>query len=152
MLYSFQGGSDGRQPSAGVVMDSGGSLYGTTVGGGADDYGTVYELPAGGAEQVLHSFSGGQDGNEPQSGLVLDASGNLYGTTDEGGSLNCARGGCGTVFELDQDGAEKVLYAFSGRDGKSPQSTLLLGENGKLYGTTVDGGRHKDGVVFSIAN
>jgi len=112
----------------------------------------VYELPAGGAEQVLHTFVGGQDGDQPLSGLILDASGNLYGATEEGGSINCKRFGCGTVFELKQDGTEDVLYAFSAPKGKWPQSSLLMGKSGKLYGTTGSGGRHNNGVVFSVTN
>jgi uncharacterized repeat protein (TIGR03803 family) len=151
VLHTFQGGDDGSAPFAGVTMDGAGDLFGTTDRGGVDDDGTVYEISAGGAEQVIHAFLGGQDGEGPFSALVLDASGNLYGTTNIG-SVGCRAAGCGTVFELQQDGTKQLLYAFSPKHGKLPETGLLLGENGKLYGTAVGGGRHNNGVVFSVTN
>jgi uncharacterized repeat protein (TIGR03803 family) len=94
LLHSFAGGSDGASPFGGVVR-KGGKLYGTTYAGGASNDGTVFEIALkGSAETVLYAFSGG-DGQEPDCALVLDKSGNLYGTTFRGGASNA-----GTVFEL----------------------------------------------------
>ena len=102
VLYSFIGTEgDGANPVARLVQDTQGNLYGTTYGGGAHQHGTVFKLDTTGKETVLYSFTGGADGGSPESGLVLDAQGNLYGTTSGGGDLACdAPYGCGTVFEL----------------------------------------------------
>src|SRR5580700_1305017 len=89
VIYSFQGGSDGANPMSDLVLDSSGNLYGTTNnGGGANEYGTVFELKRNGEswrEQVLYRFQDGADGEYPQAGLIFDSSGNLYGTTERGG-------------------------------------------------------------------
>ena len=95
VLYSFTDGSDGGNPSAGLIMDNAGNLYGTTVNGGASDVGTVFELNTTGHETVLYSFTGGSDGANPYAGLIMDNAGNLYGTTVYGGSADV-----GVVFEL----------------------------------------------------
>src|SRR5271157_511854 len=96
VLHSFTGGADGETPSAGLVRDAQGNLYGTTIGGGAYDLGTVFKVDTNGNETVLHSFPAtGGDGSQPRAGLVLDAQGNLYGTTYVGGAS-----GDGTVFKL----------------------------------------------------
>ena len=98
VLHSFQGGTDGSYPPAGLTFDAAGNLYGTTAQGGTNNSGTVFELTpgAGGTytEKVLHSFIN-TDGYLPQAGLVFDTAGNLYGTTIEGGTYLA-----GTVFEL----------------------------------------------------
>src|SRR5271166_4711647 len=109
LLYSFTGGTDGAYPYAGVVQDASGNLYGTTFeGGGASRWGTVFKVDTGDNETVLHSFNGRtKDGQFPQAGLVLDQSGNLYGTTFRGGASNL-----GTVFEVDASGTEAVLHSF----------------------------------------
>jgi uncharacterized repeat protein (TIGR03803 family) len=95
MLYTFTGGADGANPYSGVIRDSAGNLYGTTYSGGANGWGTVYEVDTAGNETVLYSFSGGADGGNPYAGLLGDSSGNLYGTTSSGGT-----GGGGVVFKL----------------------------------------------------
>ena len=100
VLYSFLGGSDGRGPLDGLVLDAAGSLYGITNGGGA---GNVFKVDASGNETVLHRFTGGSDGGNPRGPLVFDANGNLYGTTYEGGTgSNCFEGylGCGVIFKI----------------------------------------------------
>ena len=106
-LHSFNNnGTDGYWPYASLIFDAAGNLYGTTGSGGTNDYGTGFELtPAAGGswtENVLHSFNNnGADGFNPGAGLILDAAGNLYGTTTSGGTgSNCVWEGCGTVFEL----------------------------------------------------
>ena len=98
VLYSFTGGTkgDGANPEAGLVQDTHGNLYGTTISGGAHGYGTVFEVDTTGKETVLYSFTGANgDGGAPRAGLVLDMQGNLYGTTTGGGAS-----GAGTVFQL----------------------------------------------------
>jgi uncharacterized repeat protein (TIGR03803 family) len=109
VLYNFAGAPDGANPNGELAMDAEGNLYGTTAIGGTlqcaydDGCGTVFKLTPAGQETILYRFNGGwyMDGAYPHSGLVLDAQGNLYGTTDEGGSSPlCGSDGCGTVFEI----------------------------------------------------
>ena len=115
-LYSFGGGSDGSDPKGGVIFDKAGNLYGVTSGGGSGGSGTIFQLTHGKnghwTKTVLYSFTGGSDGGSPDSILIFDNAGNLYGTTPVGGSA-----GNGTVFELTpgQDGrwTEKVLHALA---------------------------------------
>ena len=156
-LYSFAGSSDGAYPQAGLVMDSAGNLYGTTTsGGGTSNAGTVFELVNSGGsytEQVLHSFpSSTGDGVSPLAPLVIDASGNLYGTTVSGGAQSA-----GTVFELVNSSGtftEKILYSFLGGtgDGGNPYGPVTFDSAGNLYGTTVDGGVSGGGTVFKLTN
>jgi uncharacterized repeat protein (TIGR03803 family) len=157
VLYSFGGsGTDATSPYAGLIFDSSGNLYGTTVVGGAHNYGTVFELTpqTGGSwtEKTLYSFNNnGTDGYYPDGGLVFDASGNLYGTTSLGGLY-----GDGTVFELTPTPhggwAEKILHRFSnsGNGGSYPKSSLVLDAVGNLYGTTYEGGADHYGAVFEL--
>ena len=159
VVYSFQGGSDGSNPSGGLVVDAVGNLYGTTTTGGGGPCpggcGTVFRLspqPGGGwLEAVLYSFQAGSDGAAPVSSLIFDAGGNLYGTTISGGARND-----GTVFELSPQGGtwvETVLYSFrGGSDGSYVTSPVTFDAAGNLYGTTVfGGGRQNAGVVFRLA-
>src|SRR2546430_3711203 len=92
-------------------------------------------------ETVLHSFAGGSDGNAPFGGVIVDKTGNLFGTTNQGGG-QCRRTiGCGAVFKLAPDGTETVLHAFkSGKDGNGPEAALVADNKGNLYGTTAGGG------------
>jgi uncharacterized repeat protein (TIGR03803 family) len=150
LLHSFGGYPDGNSPEAGLVMDSGGNLYGTTVLGGTEDVGIVFELspsPQGEwTETILHNFSPlKQDGVNPEAGLIFDSSGRLYGTTSGGGSLNCPPdAGCGTVFELTPDSGqwkETILHRFAGgTDGYEPVAALIFDGQGNLFGTTKYGG------------
>lgn len=162
VLYSFKGPPDGWDPTAGLVTDSSGALYGTTVIGGlhssncgSGGCGTVFKLtPAGSGytERVIHLFSGPDrplDGVSPSGGLVITAHGTLYGTTyAAGGGV-----GEGTIFRLTPDRSryhETVLYRFSGTDGATPFAGLTAGSGGTLYGTTSYGGRHGQGTVFEF--
>jgi uncharacterized repeat protein (TIGR03803 family) len=95
VLYSFQGGTDGSVPGAGVITDAKGNLYGTTYTGGLSGLGTVFLLTPSGRERILHSFKGGTDGASPASALVRDSKGILYGTTNAGGAS-----GLGTIFRV----------------------------------------------------
>ena len=164
ILYSFKWGrTDGAFPAAGLVRDSAGNLYGTTEFGGSSNNcsggcGTVFRLDATGTETVLHSFIGPlTDGQYPEAGLILDAAGNLYGTTAfGGGSTNCVIG-CGAVFKLDTTGSETVLHSFAGppTDGQTPRGGLVRDSAGNLYGTTWSGGSSNNcsggcGTVFRL--
>jgi uncharacterized repeat protein (TIGR03803 family) len=147
VFYSFTGGNDGGIPQAGLVVDSEGNLYGTTGTGGVGFSGTVFKLDPSGVETVLYAFTGATDGGSPAAGVILDSAGNLYGTTQYGGTY-----GFGTVFEVSPDGTETVLYSFTGgADGSSPQfANLVRDEAGNLYGTTPEGGARHIGVVFKV--
>jgi uncharacterized repeat protein (TIGR03803 family) len=146
VIYSFTGGADGGNPLAGFIIGPQGELYGTTSVGGKHGAGTVFKISQSGAEQVLYSFTGGADGANPNSSLIFDAAGNLYGTTYSGGSA-----GAGAVFKVTQAGAESVLYSFSGgTDGSNPQSKLIFDAAGNLYGTTYYGGAYAGGTVFEV--
>jgi uncharacterized repeat protein (TIGR03803 family) len=150
ILYSFQGGADGWWPRSGVVADSAGNLYGTTVSGGSANDGTVFKLTPDGTESVLYSFKAGKGGAGPEAGLILDSAGNLYGTADNGGSKACDGIGCGVVYTVAPDGTETILYTFAKlKDGQSPVAGLLMGQANILYGTTSGGGL-RAGVVFSV--
>jgi len=150
VLHAFKGSPDGDTPVAALFMDAGGNLYGTTAdGGSSDNRGTVFEVSRGGKEHVLYRFTPQHnDGFRPQSRVIRDADGNLYGTTLEGGDA-----GDGIVFEVTKDGEEKVLHSFcSGdcSDGASPAGDLIMDAKGNLYGTAYGGGVHGDGTIFMI--
>jgi uncharacterized repeat protein (TIGR03803 family) len=179
ILYNFKGGSDGQFPIGNLTFDGAGNLYGATYFGGGfgscdspyyQRCGTIFELSPpktrGGKwkEKVLYSFKNGQDGANPNGGLIFDKAGALYGSTGWGGFAgnDCAGGngfvGCGTIFELTPPGKqggpwrEKAIYLFKGRpgDGARPNSNLTFGTNGLLYGTTLGGGEAEEGIVFSL--
>jgi len=146
VLYSFTNGLDGGYPFGGLVRDSSGNLYGTTYSGGASSVGTVFKVTKTGTETVLYNFAGGADGEYPYAGLVRDTSGNLYGTTSEGGHSNV-----GTVFKVTPTGHETVLYSFAGgKDGANPFAGLVRDTKGNLYGTTEAGGASGVGTVFEL--
>lgn len=146
VLHSFAGGSsfDSSEPFDSLI-DVNGTLYGTTLYGGAYDEGTVFTITTGGKEKVLYSFiPNGSDGLVPYASLI-DVNGTLYGTTYQGGADNA-----GTVFSITTTGAEKVLHAFSGgTDGAYPYAGLIKAK-GVLYGTTFEGGTFDEGTVFGI--
>jgi len=147
-----------------MILDAAGNLYGTSIYGGTDDAGTVFELSptvgGGWTEKVLYSFTSivYDDGAFPHGSLIFDAAGNLYGTTDNGGPYCFLHQGCGTVFELSpgQGGSwsETVLYSFSGGDGTgdgaNPLGGLIFDAFGNVYGTTFGGGLHGQGTVFEL--
>jgi hypothetical protein len=166
-IYSFTGGSDGSNPSGGVIFDQAGNLYGVTTNGGdgcSGGCGTVFELTRGEngdwTETVLYSFTGSTDGGYPAGILVFDQAGNLYGGTETGGDLSCelsGKLGCGTVFELSpgKNGqwTEKVIHSFKGhKDGvQEVPSGLVFDGAGNLYGTTALGGKGNMGIVFELS-
>jgi uncharacterized repeat protein (TIGR03803 family) len=158
-LYSFTGQNDGSNPGSGVIQDSQGNLYGTTEDGGMFLSGTLFRLNKSRKLTVLHSFTGGSDGAMPMAEPILDARGNLYGTTEFGGDTNgnCVglQAGCGVVYKLSPNGKLTVLHSFTNinNDGAYPLGTLLQDASGNLYGTTSGGGGPNNfGTVFKIGS
>ncbi len=160
VLHTFTGApKDGSGAEGTPVLDKAGNLYGTTTFGGADGCGVVYKLSPGKkgkwTKKILHSFKSDKDGCVPWAGVVLDAAGNVYGTTVGGGKY---AGGLGTVFELAAPVGtgtyykEKILWTFpfGGGWGSSPYDSLILDSAGNLYGTTAGGGSTDNGVVFEV--
>jgi uncharacterized repeat protein (TIGR03803 family) len=160
-IYSFTGGHDGSFPSAGLVEDSKGALYGTAARNGRKNAGTVFRLkpPAAGqtawTEATLWGFTGGTDGAQPTGSLIFDRSGSgvIYGTTNAGGANNH-----GVVFSLTPPAAhdgkwtEQTLWSFTaGSDGAKPAAALVQDEAGNLYGTASSGGSTGAGVVFELS-
>jgi uncharacterized repeat protein (TIGR03803 family) len=148
VLYSFGPSiADGYTPSA-LIMDSAGSLYGTTRYGGTNGFGTAFRLDPSGAKTVLYSFgSSFTDAQLPAAGLIMDSSGNLYGMAGGGANYD------GTVFKIGANGAETILYSFGANatDGQSPWASLIMDSAGNLYGTTYGGGSNGDGTAFKIS-
>jgi uncharacterized repeat protein (TIGR03803 family) len=158
ILYDFAKHQDGSQPVGAVVADSSGNLFGTTEAGGAGGCatygiynvgcGTVFKVARSGngwKENVIYSFDGGYEGVRPESGLLVDPSGSLYGTAANGGLVCPHTNGCGTIFKLAPgakgDWRETTLYRFmGGDDGENPGSALTSDSAGNLYGTTLFGG------------
>ena len=168
-LYAFQGGADGQSPLAPLLIAPDGALYGTTFAGGGtscvtefgNGCGTVFRLrpqpnrcaaiSCPWTETVVYRFSGGADGGNPDMGaLVLHTSGNLFGTTQIGGSA-----GQGTVFELTPSNGswtETVIHSFSGSDGVLPQSGVIIDAAGNLYGTADSSdGTGSGGTVYQLS-
>jgi uncharacterized repeat protein (TIGR03803 family) len=155
VLHSFAGGSDGEYTTAGVIEDAQHRLYGTTYQGGSAGYGTIFMLSApahggsGWTQTVLHSFLGDADGANPETGLLLEPGGSLYGTTDYGGA-NCYNDyGCGTIFKLVPPDKYVPSWTFNtlhsfdyfdSSDGEYPLGDLIFGKDGEIYGTTEYGG------------
>lgn len=150
-LYTFAGGTDGRDPRR-LIRDSLGNLYGPASSGGIVNQscsagcGVVFEITPDGSQTVLYSFQSGTDGAYPDGCLLRESTGNLFGTTEEGGTY-----GFGTVFEI-LVGSEKILYSFTGgTDGAYPEGCLVRDSKGNLYSTTREGGAKNKGVVFELS-
>jgi uncharacterized repeat protein (TIGR03803 family) len=152
VLYAFHG-TDGEGPTAGLTFDSAGNLYGNTFFGGANGYGEVFELSPNGdgtwKEIALYAFNS-RHGVGPYGNLVLDASGNVYGTTIAGGANIY-----GTVYELSPNAHGKwthtILHSFQSTDGSGPQCGVVFDAAGNLYGTAWEGGAYGFGVVFRVS-
>jgi len=148
LLHTFVGRGDGASPYAGLIEDSAGNFYGTSYYGGKYGLGSVFKMDSIGNVTILHSCAGGTtDGEYVWGGLFRDAAGNLYGTTQQGGTY-----GYGTVFEYTSAGKWKLLYSFVGQfsDGSNPEAGVIRDAAGNLYGTTVNGGENVSGVVFKL--
>jgi hypothetical protein len=169
ILYSFTNGIDGGTPMAGVVLDGAGNIYGTTTEGGISSSncsngscGVVFELvkASNWQETVLYSFTGNADGATPSAPVLLDASGNIYGTTSGGGSFVGCFYGCGVAFELEKSSGwtETVLHGFANypTDGTAPTAGLRF-DGVNLVGTTTGGGvgpccgGYDGGIIFQLA-
>jgi uncharacterized repeat protein (TIGR03803 family) len=152
IIHAFAGPvNDGSEPISDLIFDKNGNVYGSTISGGTNSFGTIFKLTPNGkggwSEELLYSFPSSYVGGAFPSDLVLDSSGNLYGVTASGGKIEhpeCAYGGCGTVFELKHSKMgwrHIILYEFAGgSDGYSPDAGLVFDSAGNLYGTTVLGG------------
>jgi uncharacterized repeat protein (TIGR03803 family) len=176
ILFNFNQGQAGSSPMAGVTLDAGGNLYGTTTYGGSmagqcyyrSGCGAVYKLVHRGAGWImmpLYMFHDGQDGADPWARVVFGPDGSLYGTTYSGGGSGCNQGydiGCGTVFNLRPPAHpcvsiscpwnETVLYRFTGgEDGANPGvGDLIFDQSGNIYGTTTAGGSNGEGTVYKL--
>jgi len=145
-LYSFTNGLDGANPYAGLTQGANGAFYGTTVNGGSNNNGTVFEITSTGSLTPLYSFTNGVDGSQPHAALTLASDGLFYGTTFYGGSNHD-----GTIFQLTSAGALTPLHSFaSASDGANPLGRLAATTHGTLFGTAYDGGTNGCGTVFSI--
>jgi uncharacterized repeat protein (TIGR03803 family) len=164
VLHSFcslKNCADGSAPSGGVIIDSEGNLYGTTLYGGASSNGSgvtsgagvLYKLAPSGQETVLYNFcslANCADGALPSGRLLMDSEGNLYGTTVNGGISSDA----GVVYRVNTSGSETVLCSFGSAscpDGTNPNGGVISDSEGNLYGTTGSGGAHDKGVVFELS-
>ncbi len=153
VLHSFGQGTDGAVPVSGLTLDASGNLYGTASVGGAGGYGTVFQLTnsgSGWSEITLHDFALGSDGGTPYGGLVMDKSGNLFGTSTQGGE---ADGGGGAIFELSLANGSWTFSTVYDLDGWGISGTfrdLLLDAAGNIYGTTHCDGANDAGTVYKL--
>ena len=150
LLYSFGGvANDGQNPFAGLVQGTDGNFYGNTYNGGDNSVGTVFKMTPAGAVTILYSFANDNvDGNGPRGALVQATDGNFYGTTYNGSPNDL-----GIVYRISSTGAYSVIHVFAGApsDGNSPESTLVEGADGLLYGTSYWGGSNDTGAAFSLS-
>ena len=149
--------ADGAKPYAALLSASNGILYGTTISGGAKGNGTIFQVTSAGVLKTLHSFVASTDGADPYGGVVTGSSGNLYGTTETGGTA-----GAGTLYQLAASGSFKTLHTFSAlvtgsastggtnADGANPYARMTAGTDGNFYGTTETGGTNGSGTVFQL--
>jgi len=152
-LYSFTGGFDGANPQAALVHGMNGGFYGTTAYGGTNGYGNVFKVTTNGVLTSLYSFTGGNDGANPQAALAQTSDGIFYGTAS-GGGAGIGSGGNGTVFKIATDGAFTALYAFPGVNDGQYANAMIHGSDGNFYGTAYNGGTNGvnglNGSVFKI--
>jgi uncharacterized repeat protein (TIGR03803 family) len=151
VLYSFGKGSDGATPYGGLIFDAAGNLYGTTSAGGANAYGTVFQLVPGSpwTEKILYSFQNADDGGAPYAGLIADKAGNFYGAATEGGS-----NGGGTIYELTPSNGTwnfKVLYSVPGWGISGTFRNVVLDESGNIYASTHCDGANNAGTVYELS-
>ncbi|MGA2177039.1 MAG: choice-of-anchor tandem repeat GloVer-containing protein [Verrucomicrobiota bacterium] len=144
-LYSFTGGADGGNPN-GLMQETNGNFYGTTQSGGIEGSGTVFQMTPSGVVTTLFLFSNaGSGGYSPVAGLAQGVDGNLYGTTENGGS-----NGWGTVFKTTTNGNLTTVVTFTSGNGAEPDETMIVGADGNFYGTTFVGGASGEGEVFRM--
>uniref|UniRef100_B8HUV1 Gloeo_Verruco repeat protein n=1 Tax=Cyanothece sp. (strain PCC 7425 / ATCC 29141) TaxID=395961 RepID=B8HUV1_CYAP4 len=143
-------GLQGSEPVAELVQGGDGNFYGTTIAGGKNDLGTIFRLTPNRQLTTLVHFNGA-NGARPYARLTLGLDGNFYGTTSAGGASRTCKLGCGTLFRLTATGQLTTLFSFSGRNGSTPVSPLVQGQDGSLYGTTAYGGINDQGTIFRLA-
>lgn len=145
VLVTFSGGMDGAYPESDLIQATDGNFYGTTIRGGASDFGTIFRVTPGGARTILYSFTGNLDGAEPLRGVVQARDGNFYGIARTGGA-----GGGGVIYRLTPGAVFTVLYSFtpSGANPYNSYGGLALGSDGNLYGVTFQGGASGVGTIF----
>ena len=144
-LFSFDLGADGGNPFASLIQAADGNFYGTTAGGGAGGFGTVFRITPSGTLTTLHGFTGA-DGSSALAELIQAPDGNFYGTTETGGENDD-----GTVFRVTPSGVVTTLHSFAGNDGNAPFAGLLRATDGNLYGSTINGGSGRGGVIFRLS-
>jgi uncharacterized repeat protein (TIGR03803 family) len=155
ILHSFGDGTvadDGAYPRDGLIAGANGNFHGTTLEGGSAGHGIVFEITSSGQMTVVHSFGDGSvtdDGEQPRDSLLLDSTGNFYGTTFYGGSA-----GDGTIFQMTSAGQVTILHSFGdgsvAKDGVNPNRNLIMDAVGNFYGVTNSGGSGGKGTVFSM--
>jgi uncharacterized repeat protein (TIGR03803 family) len=150
-LYSFTGGADGSSPEGPLATansTSSTALYGVTEAGGTSSFGTIYTLTTSGSLTTQYTFSGGADGGNPYAGLTFVTGSNegFFGVTANGGANSA-----GTIFKITTTGSFSTLYSFTGgNDGANPKTSLTLGSDGNLYGTTIAGGTNSHGAIYEV--
>jgi uncharacterized repeat protein (TIGR03803 family) len=151
VLHSFNATSDGAFPDAGLLQGTNGDFYGATPSEGADGWGTLFRITAGGMLTSLYNFDNNADGGTPLGGLIQGTDGNLYGTTNGGGANG---NGYGTVFKITPRGKLATLHSFCSLsgclDGNGPAAGLIQATDGNFYGTTSGGGANNGGTIFRI--
>lgn len=147
ILYGFTSPNDGYWPVGGLIFDASGSLYGTTISGGANGGGIAFAINSSGVESAIFNFAGESSGGAYGS-LTPDAAGNLYGITYDDGAF-----GNGAVFKLSPSPNGWIytdLHDFNGTDGRCPYGNVVIDASGNLYGTTEGGGTYDYGVVWKL--
>jgi uncharacterized repeat protein (TIGR03803 family) len=144
VIYRFSGPpDDASSPGAGVVFDSTGNLYGTTVAGGTYNAGAIFKIAKDGTETILHSFGDAASGDQPAQLTIDPATGDLYGVA-YGGEFNC-----GQLYRFSADGTFTALHSFDClHDGQNPSGPLFRDGHGNLYGSSIAGGAGQGGTVF----
>jgi uncharacterized repeat protein (TIGR03803 family) len=153
VLHKFAGGtSDGCAPFQGLVRDTAGNFYGTTIFCGAHNQGTIFKIDSAGNETILHNFAGGSHAGNGDGHLAMDKAGNLYGLA-AGSQVNC-NNDCGMLYELSAKGKFTILHRFAGgtTDGCYPEGSVVRDKAGNLYGTTVECGSNNYGTIWKVSN